>query len=50
MYLWNRVLARLGFKVFALAQKVGKINEFTFYTLNRELPTHRPPRSYMCCC
>jgi len=42
MYLWNRVLARLGFKVFAMAHKEGKIEEFIFYVLNREPHSHRP--------
>lgn len=38
----NRILARLGLKVFAMAQKQGQVEEFTFYTLDREQVSHYP--------
>lgn len=38
----NRILARLGLKVFAMAQKQGQSEDFTFYTLDREQVSHYP--------
>ena len=38
----DRVLARLGFKVLAMAQKQGNLKGFTFYTLNKEPASHKP--------